>query len=162
MSISEAIQFFDGFEAIQSTLRWLNNVGLGYLTLGQNGMTLSGGEAQRLKLAKELDERSFTHRGNITSHRNHVYILDEPTTGLHFSDVQQLLKVLHQLVEQGNSVIAIEHHLDVVASADWLIDLGPGGGDAGGEVVGEGTPETIAELNTPTGRVLKKWFQRRG
>ncbi len=126
----------------------LVKVGLGYIKVGQQATTLSGGEAQRVKLSKELARRSTGRT---------LYILDEPTTGLHFEDVRKLLEVLHSLVEAGNTVIVIEHNLDVIKTADWIIDIGPEGGDGGGEVVGEGTPEEIAdEPRSHTGRYLKE------
>ena len=125
----------------------MRDVGLGYMKLGQAGNTLSGGEAQRLKLSAELSRRS---KGET------LYILDEPTTGLHFEDVRKLLDVLHELVDAGNSVIVIEHNLDVVKTADWLIDIGPEGGDDGGQLVGVGTPETVAtNEKSYTGHYLK-------
>jgi excinuclease ABC subunit A len=124
----------------------LAEVGLGYVKVGQQATTLSGGEAQRVKLAKELSRRAT---GNT------LYILDEPTTGLHFDDVRKLLEVLHALVEQGNSVVVIEHNLEVIKTADWVIDLGPEGGDKGGEIVASGTPEQVArEKRSYTGRYL--------
>ena len=122
-------------------------VGLGYIKVGQQATTLSGGEAQRVKLSKELAKRSTGRT---------LYILDEPTTGLHFEDVRKLLEVLHELVDQGNTVIVIEHNLDVVKTADWIIDIGPEGGDGGGELVAVGTPEDVAEEpRSHTGRYLK-------
>jgi excinuclease ABC subunit A len=125
----------------------LAEVGLGYVKVGQQATTLSGGEAQRVKLAKELSRRAT---GNT------LYILDEPTTGLHFDDVRKLLEVLHALVEQGNSVVVIEHNLEVIKTADWVIDLGPEGGDKGGEIVATGTPEQVArEKRSYTGAYLK-------
>jgi excinuclease ABC subunit A len=127
-------------------LKTLSEVGLGYLRLGQAATTLSGGEAQRIKLATELARRSTGRT---------MYILDEPTTGLHFADVDRLLHVLHRLVDGGNSVIVIEHNLDVIKTADWVIDLGPDGGSRGGELIAEGTPEQVAKVKrSHTGRYL--------
>jgi excinuclease ABC subunit A len=147
MSITEALTFFDRQPAILRHIQSLVDVGLGYVRLGQPAPTLSGGEAQRVKLATELARRPTGHT---------LYVLDEPTTGLHFEDVDRLLHVLHRLVDQGNTVLVIEHNLDVIKTADWVIDLGPEGGRRGGLVVGEGTPEDIAELDTPTGTVLRE------
>jgi len=128
-------------------------VGLGYIKVGQQANTLSGGEAQRVKLAKELSKRSTGRT---------LYILDEPTTGLHFHDVAKLLQVLQELVDQGNSVVVIEHNLEVIKTADWVIDIGPEGGDGGGEVVAVGTPETIVkEKRSYTGQFLKELLERR-
>jgi excinuclease ABC subunit A len=128
-------------------MRMLEEVGLGYIKVGQQATTLSGGEAQRVKLAKELSRRATGQT---------LYILDEPTTGLHFEDVRKLLEVLHALVAQGNSVVVIEHNLEVIKTADWIIDLGPEGGDKGGEVVAEGTPEDVAAVaRSYTGQYLK-------
>lgn len=135
MPITEALEFFANQPSITRHLETLDKVGLGYVRLGQSATTLSGGEAQRVKLAAELAKRPTGHT---------LYILDEPTTGLHFEDVRKLLLVLHSLVDQGNTVVVIEHNLDVVKTADWIIDLGPEGGDLGGEIVVEGTPETVA------------------
>jgi excinuclease ABC subunit A len=146
MDIQEALEFFANVPAISHILQTLHDVGLDYMKIGQNALTLSGGEAQRVKLAKELS-RASTGRT--------VYILDEPTTGLHFSDIQRLLDVLHRLVDQGNSVIIIEHNLDVIKSADWIIDLGPEGGDKGGYLVAAGAPEELAVCpQSHTGRYL--------
>jgi excinuclease ABC subunit A len=131
---------------IRNRLKTLSEVGLGYLRLGQAATTLSGGEAQRIKLATELARRSTGRT---------MYILDEPTTGLHFADVDRLLHVLHRLVDGGNSVIVIEHNLDVIKTADWVIDLGPDGGSRGGELIAEGTPEQVAKVKrSHTGRYL--------
>ena len=147
MSIEEGADFFAGLPAIARHLRTLVDVGLGYVRLGQSAPTLSGGEAQRVKLASELQKRSTGRT---------IYVLDEPTTGLHFEDVRKLLGVLGRLVEQGNSVVVIEHNLDVIKTADWVIDLGPEGGTGGGRIVAEGTPEEIADVpESHTGRFLK-------
>jgi len=145
MPISEAVSFFERQPTILRHIQSLVDVGLGYVRLGQSAPTLSGGEAQRVKLAAELARRPTGHT---------LYVLDEPTTGLHFEDVNRLLQVLHRLVDQGNTVLTIEHNLDVVKTADWVIDLGPDGGRRGGLIVGEGTPEAIATLPTATGVVL--------
>ncbi|MCB9154524.1 MAG: excinuclease ABC subunit UvrA [Caldilineae bacterium] len=147
MSVEEAMHFFENFRTIRKKLRTLWQVGLGYVKLGQPATTLSGGEAQRVKLSKELS-RVATGRT--------LYILDEPTTGLHFADIQKLLRVLHNLVDKGNTVVVIEHNLDVIKSADWLIDLGPEGGDRGGYILVEGTPETVmATERSYTGQFLR-------
>jgi excinuclease ABC subunit A len=133
--------------SIANKLRTLRDVGLGYIQLGQPATTLSGGEAQRIKLASELSKRATGKT---------LYILDEPTTGLHFADVENLLLVLRRLVEHGNTVVVIEHNLDVIKTADWIIDLGPEGGDAGGTIVAEGTPEDIARTDASyTGHFLR-------
>ncbi|RPF70684.1 excinuclease ABC subunit UvrA [Aurantiacibacter spongiae] len=146
MTIEDAEGFFKAVPPIRDKMHMLNEVGLGYVKVGQQATTLSGGEAQRVKLAKELSKRSTGQT---------LYILDEPTTGLHFEDVRKLLEVLHRLVDQGNSVVVIEHNLDVIKTADWLLDLGPDGGVRGGEVVAEGTPEEVAEVEASwTGRYL--------
>ncbi len=148
MTVEEATEFFANIPTISRKLGTLNDVGLGYIHLGQPATTLSGGEAQRIKLASELSRRATGKT---------LYILDEPTTGLHFEDVNRLLEVLHQLVEKGNSVLIIEHNLDVIKSADWVIDLGPEGGSGGGTIVAEGTPEEIAKVAAShTGRYLKR------
>ena len=147
MPVDEALTFFDRQPSILRHIQSLADVGLGYVRLGQPAPTLSGGEAQRVKLATELARRPTGHT---------FYVMDEPTTGLHFEDVNRLLQVLHRLVDQGNTVLVIEHNLDVVKTADWIIDLGPEGGRRGGLIVGEGTPEAIAKLKTPTGTVLKE------
>ena len=154
MRVDEAAEFFANFPAIARLLGSLQEVGLGYVTLGQSSTTLSGGEAQRIKLATEL--------GRVDTGKT-LYILDEPTTGLHFDDIKKLLLVLGRLVDLGNTVFVIEHHLDVIKTADWIIDLGPGGGDAGGRVVATGTPEQIAALeDNYTGQYLGQcWMERR-
>jgi excinuclease ABC subunit A len=147
MTVEEALSFFENILAVTRKLQTLSDVGLGYLRLGQPATTLSGGEAQRIKLASELSRRDTGRT---------IYVLDEPTTGLHFADVSKLLNVLKRLVELGNTIIIIEHNLDVIASADWLVDLGPEGGDAGGMIVAEGTPEAVAENPASfTARYLK-------
>jgi excinuclease ABC subunit A len=147
MTVEEALEFFENIPRLRSRLETLYAVGLGYVKLGQPATTLSGGEAQRIKLSKELSRRAT---GNT------FYILDEPTTGLHFEDVRKLLDVLHELVNKGNTVLVIEHNLDVIKSCDWIIDMGPDGGHKGGEVVVEGTPEHVADHpRSYTGRFLK-------
>ncbi len=153
MSASEALEFFQNIPAIRSKLETINRVGLGYIKLGQPATTLSGGEAQRVKLSTELSKRATGRT---------VYILDEPTTGLHFADIQKLLEVLGSLVEMGNTVIVIEHNLDVVKNADWIIDMGPEGGDEGGLVIAEGTPEKVAaNPKSYTGKYLKSVLKKR-
>jgi excinuclease ABC subunit A len=148
MSVDEAAEFFANHESIHWLLVTLSDVGLGYLTLGQASTQLSGGEAQRIKLATELGRPAAGHT---------LYILDEPTTGLSSDDVRRLLDVLSQLVDQGNSVVVIEHNLDVIKTADWVIDLGPEGGAGGGRVVACGTPEDVAECEeSHTGRFLRQ------
>jgi excinuclease ABC subunit A len=148
MDVNEALEHFCNIPNIQRKLQTLADVGLGYIKLGQSATTLSGGEAQRVKLAKELSRKST---GDT------VYFLDEPTTGLHFADIQKLLDVLHRLTDAGNTVIVIEHNLDVIKTADWIIDLGPEGGDGGGEIVAQGTPESLVELTgSYTGQFLKR------
>jgi excinuclease ABC subunit A len=147
MTVDEACEFFAAVPAIARRMDTLRDVGLGYIRLGQPATTLSGGEAQRVKLASELGKRATGKT---------VYILDEPTTGLHFADVEKLLNILHRLVDAGNTVIVIEHNLDVIRSADYVIDLGPEGGDAGGEVIATGTPEEVARVEAShTGRFLR-------
>jgi len=153
MPVAEALTFFERQPAILRHIQSLSDVGLGYVRLGQPAPTLSGGEAQRVKLATELARRPTGHT---------LYVLDEPTTGLHFEDVKRLLEVLHRLVDQGNTVLVIEHNLDVVKTADWVIDLGPEGGRRGGKIVGEGTPEAIAMLPSATGTVLKESLAAHG
>ena len=152
MTVDEALAFFANVPTLKERLETLSDVGLGYIALGQAATTLSGGEAQRVKLAKELSRRSTGRT---------LYILDEPTTGLHFADIQQLLHVLNRLVDLGNTVLVIEHNLDVMKTADHIIDLGPDGGDAGGEVVATGTPEEVAQVpQSHTGRFLATVLQR--
>ncbi len=150
MSVSQALEFFTNIPQVRRKLETINDVGLGYIKLGQPSTTLSGGEAQRIKLASELTKRDSGKT---------LYILDEPTTGLHFDDVSKLLGVLSRLVERGNSVIVIEHNLDVIKSADWILDLGPAGGAAGGRLIATGTPESIAQnAKSETGKYLKEWL----
>jgi len=147
MTVEDALDFFNPVPMIKNKLQTLMDVGLSYIKLGQNATTLSGGEAQRVKLSRELSKRGTGRT---------LYILDEPTTGLHFHDIQQLLKVLHRLRDQGNTIVIIEHNLDVIKTADWVIDLGPEGGDRGGEILAVGTPEFIAaQANSYTGQYLR-------
>ena len=148
MSVEEALRFFAKIPKLRRRLQTLHDVGLDYIKLGQPATTLSGGEAQRVKLASELSK--------IATGRT-LYILDEPTTGLHFADIEKLLEVLQRLVDAGNTVLVIEHNLDVIKQADWIIDLGPEGGEAGGEVIATGTPEQVAEVDeSATGRYLRE------
>ena len=154
MTVEEAADFFKAVPRVRETFKTLHRVGLDYIHVGQQATTLSGGEAQRVKLAKELSKRATGRT---------LYILDEPTTGLHFHDVAKLLDVLHELVDQGNTVVVIEHNLEVIKTADWIVDLGPEGGDAGGHVVAIGTPEEIAANPASyTGHYLKQVLKRRG
>jgi len=152
MTIEEAEIFFKDIPFVNDKLRVLNEVGLSYLTLGQSAKTLSGGEAQRIKLSRELAKRSTTKT---------LYLLDEPTTGLHYDDVRKLLHVLQRLVSQGNTIMVIEHNLDIIKSADWIIDMGPEGGNGGGQIVASGTPEDIARKSTSswTGKYLKDYLK---
>jgi len=152
MTVEQALEVFRNVPKIANILRTLDEVGLGYIKLGQSSTTLSGGEAQRVKLAKELAKRATGRT---------LYILDEPTTGLHFDDVAKLLHLMHGLVDRGNTVVVIEHNLDVVKTADSVIDLGPEGGDDGGRVIGTGTPEEVAELQTATGKFLRRVLHKR-
>ena len=154
MTFEEAQTFFEQIPSMKRKLQAMNDVGLGYLRLGQQATTLSGGEAQRLKLANELS-RPDTGRT--------LYLLDEPTTGLHFADIHRLIEVLQRLVQAGNSVLGIEHNMDVIKSADWLIDLGPEGGDSGGSLVAEGTPEQVSAVaGSYTGYYLKQYLGETG
>ncbi|MCD8507610.1 ATP-binding cassette domain-containing protein, partial [Candidatus Woesebacteria bacterium] len=153
MDVDESVAFFSHYKKLQEKLLVLQDVGLGYIRLGQPAPTLSGGEAQRVKLAKELTTRTTMHT---------LYLLDEPTTGLHFEDVKKLLHVLDRLIKQGNSMIMIEHNLDVIKNADWLVDLGPGGGDYGGQVVATGTPLQISQhAESETGKYLVEEMRHR-
>jgi excinuclease ABC subunit A len=148
MSVQHALEFFSAVPTVRVKLQTLFDVGLGYVRLGQPATTLSGGEAQRIKLSKELSRRATGRT---------VYLLDEPTTGLHFDDIKKLLVVLDRLVETGNTVIVIEHNLDVIKTADWVLDLGPEGGEGGGRVIAEGTPEQVARVRgSHTGAYLKR------
>ena len=148
MTVEDAYQFFESIPVVAKKLHTLLDVGLGYITLGQNATTLSGGEAQRVKLALELSKRDTGKT---------MYILDEPTTGLHFADIQLLLNVLHKLRDNGNTIVVIEHNLDVIKTADWIIDLGPEGGSGGGEVIACGSPRELANVTKSyTGQYLKK------
>jgi excinuclease ABC subunit A len=152
MTIEEGMHFFKNIPAIHQKLATLNEVGLGYIKLGQSATTLSGGEAQRIKLATELSRRSTSKT---------LYILDEPTTGLHFDDIKRLLDVLNKLVDKGNTVLIIEHNLDVIKSADWIIDMGPEGGNKGGYIVAQGTPQDVANVKESyTGQYLKKILKK--
>jgi excinuclease ABC subunit A len=153
MTVEDALAFFENQPRIRQKLETLVDVGLGYIHLGQSATTLSGGEAQRIKLATELSKRDTGRT---------FYILDEPTTGLHFEDVRLLLDVLHRLVDRGNTVLVIEHNLDVIKTADWIIDLGPEGGTRGGQIVAAGTPEEVAEVAAShTGRYLRPLLEKR-
>jgi len=151
MTVDEALTFFTNIPALKQKLKTLSEVGLGYIQLGQSAITLSGGEAQRIKLATELSKRATGKT---------LYILDEPTTGLHFEDVKKLLGVLNKLADMKNTVLIIEHNLDVIKCADWIIDLGPEGGDRGGYLVAEGTPKDIVKVKgSYTGKYLKDFLK---
>ena len=153
MTVEDAREFFDAIPTLARKLQTLVDVGLSYLKLGQSATTLSGGEAQRVKLARELSKRDTGRT---------LYILDEPTTGLHFEDIKQLLAVLHRLRDHGNTVVIIEHNLDVIKTADWVIDLGPEGGSGGGQIIAEGTPEVVAlHSESHTGRFLTPLLERK-
>lgn len=151
MTVDEALEFFDKIPKIKQKIKTLKDVGLGYIKLGQSSTTLSGGEAQRIKLATELSKKSTGKT---------LYILDEPTTGLHIADVHKLIEILQKLVESGNSVVVIEHNLDLIKTADYIIDLGPEGGDNGGRIIAVGAPEQIAKNpDSWTGKFLKQKLQ---
>ena len=150
MTVEEACVFFENVPSIYRKIKTLNDVGLSYIRLGQPSTTLSGGEAQRIKLATELSRRSTGKT---------IYILDEPTTGLHFADVHKLVDILRKLSEGGNTVVVIEHNLEVIKTADYIIDMGPEGGDGGGTVIAQGTPEEICKVESSyTGQFLKKYL----
>jgi excinuclease ABC subunit A len=151
MTVAETLEFFENIPSIRNKLKLLHDVGLDYIKLGQPATTLSGGEAQRIKLSRELSKRDTGKT---------LYLLDEPTTGLHSHDVAKLIQVLNKLVEKGNTVVVIEHNLDVIKCADWIIDLGPEGGDRGGYIVAEGTPDMVANNEKSyTGKFLKKYLK---
>jgi excinuclease ABC subunit A len=164
MEVDDAVEFFAAHPKIAHPLRLLQDVGLGYLTLGQASPTLSGGEAQRIKLVTELSKvrTDPAMRAPRAKNPHTLYVLDEPTVGLHMADVARLVEVLHRLVEAGNTALVIEHDLDVIAEADWLIDMGPEGGDAGGTVVFQGRPGAILKTRTATGEALQRFFERQG
>ena len=152
MTVEEACSFFENVPSIKRKIEALNEVGLGYIRLGQPSTQLSGGEAQRIKLASELSKRSTGKT---------IYVLDEPTTGLHFADVHKLVDILARLKEGGNTVVVIEHNLDVIKTADYIIDMGPEGGDGGGTVIAEGTPEEVAKIKKSyTGQYIKKYLDK--
>ena len=153
MTVEEGVTFFSAVPSIRDKLKTLLEVGLGYIKIGQSATTLSGGEAQRVKLSKELSRRATGKT---------LYILDEPTTGLHFDDIRKLLSVLHSLVDTGNTVVVIEHNLDVIKTADWIIDLGPEGGDGGGKIVAVGPPEDIFNVKNSHTAVFLKQYLRNG
>jgi excinuclease ABC subunit A len=171
MNIDEAVEFFSAHPSISHCLRLMQDVGLGYLTLGQQSPTLSGGEAQRIKLVTELSKVRIDANGNALARPGRagelahtLYVLDEPTVGLHMADVEKLIHVLHRLVDAGNSVVVIEHNLDIMAEADWIIDLGPEGGEAGGRIVAQSSPETLVQdpSRSHTARVLAEFLAERG
>jgi excinuclease ABC subunit A len=174
MNVDDAVEFFAAHPSIHHALRLLQDVGLGYLTLGQQSPTLSGGEAQRIKLVTELAKvrpdtgDAAARPGRAGAQKHTLYVLDEPTVGLHMADVEKLIRVLHRLVDAGNTVVVIEHNLDVMAEADWILDLGPEGGAAGGRIVAQGAPEAVAEAAAErsgqchTGRVLAAFLAERG
>jgi len=153
MTVEQAREFYDAVPVVARKLQTLVDVGLSYITLGQSATTLSGGEAQRVKLSLELSKRDTGRT---------LYILDEPTTGLHFQDIEMLLAVLQRLADHGNTIVVIEHNLDVIKTADWIVDLGPEGGDGGGRILAAGTPEQVAECKAShTGRFLKPLLESR-
>ncbi len=147
MTVDQAVEFFENVPVILKKIKVLQDIGLGYIKLGQPSSTLSGGENQRVKLATELAKRDTGKT---------LFILDEPTTGLHFEDIRVLLKVINKLVDKGNTMVVIEHNLDIIRCADYIIDLGPGGGREGGRIMATGTPEEVAKADTPTSKYLKE------
>ncbi len=163
MSIDDAVEFFAAHPRVHHALKLLQDVGLGYLTLGQHSPTLSGGEAQRIKLVTELSKVRGDAAGPRMVQRHTLYVLDEPTVGLHMADVEKLIHVLHRLIEVGNTAVVIEHNLDVMAEADWLIDMGPEAGAGGGRIVAQGTPAQVArgKARSHTGRVLAAFLKER-
>src|ERR1039457_3098351 len=156
MSVDEAVEFFSAHRYIHRGLKLLQEVGLGYVTLGQPSPTLSGGEGQRIKLVTELAKAETGERREGPAA---LYVRDEPTIGLHMADVEKLIRVLHRLVDAGNTVVIIEHNLDIIAEADWVIDLGPEGGDGGGRVVAQGLPEQVARTGSHTARFLRGFLK---
>jgi excinuclease ABC subunit A len=164
MSVDDAVEFFRAHPRVHHALKLLQDVGLGYLTLGQQSPTLSGGEAQRIKLVTELAKvRGEAARGARHGARHTLYVLDEPTVGLHMADVEKLVAVLHRLIEAGNTAVVVEHNLDVMAEADWILDMGPEAGDGGGRIVAQGTPADIAQrkARSHTGQVLAEFLRER-
>ncbi len=161
MSVDEAVEFFAAHRQIHHGLKLLQEVGLGYLTLGQQSPTLSGGEAQRIKLVTELAKAKGEESDVARLKTGALYVLDEPTIGLHMADVEKLIRVLHRLVDAGNTVIIIEHNLDIIAEADWIIDLGPEGGDAGGHIVAQGTTEQVMKAKSHTAEFLREFLKGR-
>jgi excinuclease ABC subunit A len=165
MEVDDAVGFFASSPSIAHPLKLLQDVGLGYLTLGQPSPTLSGGEAQRIKLVTELAkarlDEGLTRTGRASQTPHTLYVLDEPTVGLSMADVEKLVAVLHRLVDAGNTVVVIEHNLDVIAQADWVIDLGPEGGAAGGKVIAQCPPQQLAARDTHTGHALRDHTETR-
>jgi excinuclease ABC subunit A len=163
MNVDDAVEFFAAHPRVHHALKLLQDVGLGYLTLGQPSPTLSGGEAQRIKLVTELAKVREALRGPRLRPRHTLYVLDEPTVGLHMADVEKLIHVLHRLVGAGNSAVVVEHNLDIMAEADWILDMGPEAGDGGGRIVAAGTPTAIARhaRRSHTGRVLEGFLRER-
>ncbi len=164
MDVDDAVVFFQTHPRVHHALKLLQDVGLGYLTLGQQSPTLSGGEAQRIKLVTELAKvRGDVRAGPRFKPKHTLYVLDEPTVGLHMADVEKLVHVLHRLVEAGNTAVVVEHNLDIMAEADWIVDMGPEAGDAGGRIVAQGTPADIArkKKQSHTGRVLNDFLRDR-